>query len=156
MDLGHVLLLPRGLVERGLTVLLREKDLSEFLEREYSVLLYVMHLEYLLDLSICQGLARLCKGLSEVGWCDVAAVVGVKVLEEGNQLILGQHSAQFNRRRQELRVVYFAVPCIVKVLHYLSDLCSAQRLACASERFLELRHGYHASLVLVHLLKGYP
>jgi len=89
VDLGHFQCLPRGLIYRELTVILREKDLFEFLKREYTVLLYVMHIKNLLDFHVFQGLSCLRKGFLEVGRCDEAAVVCIEVLKEGRKLFLG-------------------------------------------------------------------
>ena len=102
MDLCHVLDLTRRLIDWELIVLLREKDLSEFLEREYPVLLNVMHFENLLDFSISKGLASLRKGLPKVCRCDVTAVVCIEVLKESQQLLLGKYSIEFNCSREEL------------------------------------------------------
>ena len=105
--------------------LLKEEDESELIEGEHSVLLNVMHFQNLSKFTLLKGFACLCESLSKVSRSDVAAVISVKVLKKGEELVLSEVSWHLNGCSEKLRVVDLPVSSVINVTHYLGDfICS--------------------------------
>ena len=55
--------------------------------------------ENVLEILICDGFSSLCEGMLDVLGCYITARIGIKILEESPQPVIGKNPFYFNGSR---------------------------------------------------------